>query len=99
MPFSTSKAIFGLPYQPYVPSFITSTTLPYAPLPRHADHALIRICFAFVVYRILSYNFLEASCSMPLNFYELPEVSPASDGGKIQVGTTRICAEISSGLC
>lgn len=86
MPSSTTKAIFSLLGWSYVPDFITSTLLrwarPYLRTPVTPLH--YRITFALVVLSYLTYNFFEASLSTPLNFYELLEISPAADEGKIK---------------
>jgi len=86
MPSSTTKAIFSLLGWSYIPDFITSTLLrwagPYLRTPVTPFH--YRLTFAFVVSSYLVYNFFEASLSTPPNFYELLDISPASDGGKIK---------------
>ncbi|KAH9965409.1 hypothetical protein BC827DRAFT_1265414 [Russula dissimulans] len=86
MPSSTTKAIFSLLGWSYIPDFITGTLLrwagPYFRTPITPLH--YRLTFAFVVLSYLIYNFLEASLSTPLNFYELLDISPASDGGQIK---------------
>jgi len=86
MPSTTTKAIFSLLGWSYIPDFITSTLLrwarPYLRTPVTPLH--YRLTFAFVVSSYLVYNFFEASLSTPPNFYELLDVSPASDGSKIK---------------
>jgi hypothetical protein len=86
MPSTTTKAIFSLLGWSYIPDFITSTLLrwarPYLHTPVTPVH--YRLTFAFVVSSYLVYNFFEASLSTPPNFYELLDVSPASDGSKIK---------------
>ncbi|KAI9511462.1 DnaJ-domain-containing protein [Russula earlei] len=86
MPSSTAKAMFSLIGWSYIPDFITGTLLrwagPYLRTPVTPLH--YRLTFAFVVLSYLVYNFLEASLSTPRNFYELLDISPASDGVKIK---------------
>lgn len=86
MPSSTTKAIFSLLGWSYVPDFITGTLLrwarPYLRTPVTPMH--YRITFALVVLSYLTYNFFEASLSTPPNFYELLEISPTADEGKIK---------------
>jgi len=86
MPSSTTKAVFSLLGWSYIPDFITSTLLrwtrPYLRTP--VTHYHYRITFALVVLSYLTYNFFEASLSTPPNFYELLEISPGADEGKIK---------------
>jgi hypothetical protein len=86
MPSSTTKALFSLLGWSYIPDFVTSTLLrwarPYLRTP--ITHLHYRLTFAFVVLSYLVYNFFEASHSTPPNFYELLDISPASDEGKIK---------------
>ncbi|KAH9966286.1 hypothetical protein BJV74DRAFT_286356 [Russula compacta] len=86
MPSSTTKAIFSLLGWSYIPDFITGTLLRWVrPYLRTSITPLhYRLTFAFVVLSYLAYNFFEASLSTPPNFYELLDISPASDGGKIK---------------
>jgi DnaJ domain len=86
MPSSTARAIFGLIGWSYIPDFVTSTLVrwarPYLRTPVTPLH--YRLTFTLVVLSYLTYNFFEASLSTPPNFYELLDVSPASDEVKLK---------------
>ena len=86
MPSSTAKAIFGLIGWSYIPDFVTSTLVRWARtyLRTPVTPLHYRLTFTLVVLSYLTYNFFEASLSTPSNFYELLDVSPASDEVKLK---------------